>query len=790
MRTNTTKTLIALVVTAAVAPMSAAHASNVDVNNFLVKAHGENFQEAVNAYDNLNQRDRMVVDGIADKTNLGGKFLDIKGAADQLAHTHTAPQGWDSSKTQAFIDAAHAVAAAPNATTTPSQADLKAHFAELKRQQAIQEQGDGILKTVANKIRTQQQVDALNAAHKERFNELKAEAVQAQGDGILKGVSNRIRTQQQTDALQSAELTNMNQDRTAPQSHALNTARVDRFKQLAFEHGKALTLANQERTASQEVSLIQTVSNHVDSVEKRANHANANATAALHMIQRADKAIVAVTETVQGQQLEQMNRDRTANQHVQPVVGHDGADGINGKDGANGKNGIDGAAGKDGVTTVITKVETDTATQNQVKANTKAIAGTEIELLGESNLRRVSDVNLQHQINAANAKLQGDELTQMNRDRTANQHVQPVVGHDGADGVNGKDGANGKNGIDGAAGKDGINGADGKDGVTTVITKVETDTVTQNQVKANTAAIAKQDRTNDVQTGQIEVTNLRINEDRASIAATNSRLTGDELTQMNRDRTANQHVQPVVGHDGADGVNGKDGANGKNGIDGAAGKDGVTTVITKVEIDTATQNQVNVNTDDLKGLQLQQANRDRTANQRVQPVVGHDGVNGAKGANGKDGVTTVITKVETDTATTQQVSNNAASLRAVRTEQDAQGEFVQHQAAFTHQNSARLDQDSADIAHNSQRIDQNAKRIDETKEDLKRGLNNAAAMSSLHFNGNRDSWALSTGSANGEGAALAGGMQKSLTEHTAVTVQYSDSLSGGYMVGAGIHGDW
>ncbi|WP_174868848.1 hypothetical protein [Pectobacterium polaris] len=538
MKTNTTKTLIALVVTVAVAPVSAAHASNVDVNNFLVKAHGENFQEAVNAYDNLNQRDRMVVDGIADKTDLGGKFLDIKGVAERLAHTHTAPQGWDSSKTQAFIDAAN---------------------------------------------------------------------------------------------------------------------------------------------------------------------------------------------------------------------------GKNGIDGAAGKDGINGVDGKDGVTTIITKVETDTATQDQVKTNTKAIAGTEIELLGESNVRRVSDVNLQHQINVANAKLQGDELTQMNRDRTANQHVQPVVGHDGADGVNGKD---------------------GKDGVTTVITKVETDTDTQNQVKANTATIAKQDRTNDVQTGQIEVTNLRINEDRASIAATNARLTGDELTQMNRDRTANQHVQPVVGHDGADGVNGKDGANGKNGIDGAAGKDGVTTVITKFETDTTTQNQVNVNTDDLKGLQLQQANRDRTANQRVQPVVGHDGV------------TTVITKVETDTTTKQQVSNNMTSLRAVRTEQDAQGEFVQRQVTVNNQHSARLTQDSADIAHNSQRINQNAKRIDETKEDLKRGLNNAAAMSSLHFNGNRDSWALSTGSANGEGAALAGGMQKSLTEHTAVTVQYSDSLSGGYMVGAGIHGDW
>ncbi|MFJ5453945.1 hypothetical protein ACIPT4_12955 [Pectobacterium jejuense] len=651
MKTNTTKTLIALVVTAAVAPVTAAHASNIDVNNFLVKAHSKNFQEAVNAYDNLNQRDRMVVDGIADKTDLGGKFLDIKSAADRLAHTHTAPQGWDSSKTQAFIDAAN---------------------------------GKNGIDGAAGK-------DGINGVDGK--------------DGVT-----TIITKVETD-----------------------TATQNQVK------------ANTKAIAGTEIELLG------ESNLRRVSDVNLQ-----HQINAANAKL-------QGDELTQMNRDRTANQHVQPVVGHDG---------------VNGADGKDGVTTVITKFETDTATQDQVKANTAAIAKQDRTNDVQTGQIEVTNLRINEDrasIAATNARLTGDELTQMNIVRTANQHVQPVVGHDGADGINGKD---------------------GKDGVTTVITKVETDTATQNQVKANTAAMAKQDRTNDVQTGQIEVTNLRINEDRTSIAATNARLTGDELTQMNRDRTANQHVQPVVGHDGADGVNGKDGANGKNGIDGAAGKDGingadgkdgVTTIITKVETDTATQNQVNVNTDDLKGLQLQQANRDLTANQHVQPVVGHDGVNGA---NGKDGVTTIITKVETDTATTQQVSNNATSLRTVRSEQAVQGEFAQRQVTVNNQHSARLTQDSADIAHNSQRIDQNAKRIDETKEDLKRGLNNAAAMSSLHFNGNRDSWALSTGSANGEGAALAGGMQKSLTEHTAVTVQYSDSLSGGYMVGAGIHGDW
>lgn len=283
------------------------------------------------------------------------------------------------------------------------------------------------------------------------------------------------------------------------------------------------------------------------------------------------------------------------------------------------------------------------------------------------------------------------------------------------------------------------------------------------------------------------VADQHIADNTKEIAETNDRVTGDELAQANRDRTANQHVAPVVGHDGADGKDGKDGAD---------GKDGVTTTITKVETDTATQAEVQA----LKGAALTAANQARTASQHVAAPAAKDGVNGADGkdgAAGKDGVTTTVTKVQTDTATQKKVAAHDSTIRAVSAEQQAQGEFIQReavainqQAAVINHNAARIDDNSARIQQNSQRIDRNSKRIDETKEDLKRGLNNAAAMSSLHFDGNHNSWALSTGSANGEGAAMAGGLQKSVTDHAAVTVQFSNSFDGGYMVGAGVHGDW
>lgn len=83
-----------------------------------------------------------------------------------------------------------------------------------------------------------------------------------------------------------------------------------------------------------------------------------------------------------------------------------------------------------------------------------------------------------------------------------------------------------------------------------------------------------------------------------SAASTSTRLTGDELAQMNRDRTSTQHVDAVEAAKRSipTPTNGKDGVDGKNGATGAAGKDGITTTITKVEVDQQTRDQVKATT--------------------------------------------------------------------------------------------------------------------------------------------------------------------------------------------------
>ena len=60
--------------------------------------------------------------------------------------------------------------------------------------------------------------------------------------------------------------------------------------------------------------------------------------------------------------------------------GSNGADGSNGSDGKDGQNGKDGANGADGITTTITQVQTDTATQHQVVSNTQSIADQQAQL--------------------------------------------------------------------------------------------------------------------------------------------------------------------------------------------------------------------------------------------------------------------------------------------------------------------------------------------------------------------------------------------------------------------------
>ncbi len=137
----------------------------------------------------------------------------------------------------------------------------------------------------------------------------------------------------------------------------------------------------------------------------------------------------------------------------------------------------------------------------------------------------------------------------------------------------------------------------------------------------------------------------------------------------------------------------------------------------------------------------------------------------------------------------QNISKNAVSIRDIRSEQTAQGEYVQRNAVAINQNTTRINQNAADIQHNSQRIDRNSQRIDDTRQQLKRGLNNAAAMTGLHYHSN-DAYAISAGTSNGDGAALAGGLSHSITEHTAATAQASTSMDGGWLASVGFSGDF
>jgi hypothetical protein len=142
----------------------------------------------------------------------------------------------------------------------------------------------------------------------------------------------------------------------------------------------------------------------------------------------------------------------------------------------------------------------------------------------------------------------------------------------------------------------------------------------------------------------------------------------------------------------------------------------------------------------------------------------------------------VINSYYVDQNTRNKVSNNAIAISQNNQRIDRNTKEIE----ITRN---KVSSNSDTISQNSQKIDRNAKDIDDTRDDLKRGLNNAAAMSSLHYHSD-NAWALSTGTANGDGAALAGGLQKGLTSHVAVNMQASTSFDSGWMAGAGISGDF
>ncbi|PWG71808.1 hypothetical protein DEM28_07425 [Enterobacter mori] len=195
--------------------------------------------------------------------------------------------------------------------------------------------------------------------------------------------------------------------------------------------------------------------------------------------------------------------------------------------------------------------------------------------------------------------------------------------------------------------------------------------------------------------------------------------------------------------------------------------------------------QTQVNSEAVKGLQLVQANQQRTSNQHVseQPR------NGVDGKNGKDGITTTVTKVQTDTKTQQRVQDNQTAIRHVEDVQTTQGEYVQHMNQTVSHNSTLA-------ASNSQRLDSvesRQKSLEQQqsndREEYRAGIAGAVAISGLHYTETDNSVAVGAGDfKNEQGYAL--GYRHKFSQNVAATVAASETSNGDAMFSASAAIGW
>jgi hypothetical protein len=172
-----------------------------------------------------------------------------------------------------------------------------------------------------------------------------------------------------------------------------------------------------------------------------------------------------------------------------------------------------------------------------------------------------------------------------------------------------------------------------------------------------------------------------------------------------------------------------------------------------------------------------------TAEKYASANTPHNGVDGKDGIDGKDGQSiTGKTGAKGKDADMTQVNANGVALRGVRNEQAAQGAYIQQNSANVALNRARIASNSAAINQNSHDIAANRKDIDENTKDIKRVGAMAQAVSSLHYNRNESGYAVAAGEYDGE-ASIAGGMQFSTSQDSAVTMQVSWD---GNATGAGV----
>ncbi len=162
-----------------------------------------------------------------------------------------------------------------------------------------------------------------------------------------------------------------------------------------------------------------------------------------------------------------------------------------------------------------------------------------------------------------------------------------------------------------------------------------------------------------------------------------------------------------------------------------------------------------------------------TAGKYASANIPRDGIDGKNGADGKDGQSITGKKgAKGKDADMTLVNANVVALRGVRNEQAAQGAYIQQNSANVALNRSRIASNSAAINQNSHDIAANRKDIDENTKDIKRVGAMAQAVSSLHYNRNESGYAVAAGEYDGE-ASIAGGMQFSTSQDSAVTMQVS-----------------
>ncbi|MCE9992041.1 YadA C-terminal domain-containing protein [Enterobacter asburiae] len=263
-----------------------------------------------------------------------------------------------------------------------------------------------------------------------------------------------------------------------------------------------------------------------------------------------------------------------------------------------------------------------------------------------------------------------------------------------------------------------------------------------------------------------------------------AKVKGKLLTNANIARTADQHTtQSALTHATATATPDIDRTQHLD--SNATGQDRQTAKLNAV------MEQSQVNADAVKGLQLVQANQQRTASQHVteEPHNGIDGKTGAQGEKGDAGVTTTITKVQTDTATQTQVAQNQTTLRHVQEEQTAQGEYVQHMNQ-TVSHTATL------AASNSQRlnaVESHQKSLEQQqsndREEYRAGIAGAVAISGLHYTEMDNSVAIGAGDfKNEQGYAL--GYRHKFSDNVATTVAASETSNGDAMFSASAAIGW